>query len=832
MKNLYKQTKTVFSLRWFVLLISIFLSPLSHAFDTYLQNFNTVHGTQGTQLDSCGVCHFNFNGAGPRTPYGEDFRLNNYDASAITNLDSDNDGSSNGVETGINTLTMPGLNCTNYIQSINAPANLADYVDPARPGCPDLGQPPIASINGPYFTITGSPLSFSSAGSVDPDGTIVSYLWNFGSGYGTSNTANPVFTYNIPFESTIQISLTVTDNTGNTDTATTTVVVLKTPNSPPLAHAGPAASGAINTPLQFNASASSDPDGDNMSYYWEFGDGSSASGIAPTHSYGHCGIYNVTLIATDIHNLIGMATTIATVSGSGTDAPTANAGGGAGNLYSGTSGSNIQFDGSASTDPDCYIVNYSWDFGDGNNGQGINPVHSYATAGSYVVTLTVTDTDNLTAVHTATVDVVDAAPLDGALLYDTNCAGCHGAGNNSSKIGADVIRINDGINTVTGMSAFATSLSSAQIQAIAGYLGSLSTPPPPATGSELYMTYCASCHGPGSSSTKAGATVIRINAGIGNVAQMNGLATSLSAANIQAIADYLAILSTPTTPQAVYNSYCAACHGADGSGGSSGEDVRGDSARRIKRAINGESEMQFLSAVTNGELQLISDFLNGITTPPPSGGGTGATLYANNCAGCHGPGDNSAKAGASVARINNGINSVSGMSSLSTILSSADIQAIADYLAGVTPPPPVTDGAGLYSTNCAGCHGPGDYSSKAGATVARINDGINSVSAMNSLASNLSSADIQAIADYLNSVAMPSTDEGRYVAYCAACHGADARGGSSGENVRGESVRGIREAIRGEREMRFLGFLSAEELSSISDYLNSFRLSRRSRYDD
>jgi len=54
------------------------------------------------------------------------------------------------------------------------------------------------------------------------------------------------------------------------------------------------------------------------------------------------------------------------------------------------------FDGPGSSDPDGTIVNYNWDFNDGNNGSGVTTSHTYAAAGSYTVTLTVTDDDDAT----------------------------------------------------------------------------------------------------------------------------------------------------------------------------------------------------------------------------------------------------------------------------------------------------------------------------------------------------------------------------------------------------------------------------------------------------
>jgi len=80
--------------------------------------------------------------------------------------------------------------------------------------------------------------------------------------------------------------------------------------------------------------------------------------------------------------------------------------------YSGTVGSPVSFDGSGSSDPDGTIVAYDWDFGDGNTGAGVKPSHRYVAAGTYTVSLTVTDNDGAsdTATSTATIDPVANEP--------------------------------------------------------------------------------------------------------------------------------------------------------------------------------------------------------------------------------------------------------------------------------------------------------------------------------------------------------------------------------------------------------------------------------------
>lgn len=59
--------------------------------------------------------------------------------------------------------------------------------------------------------------------------------------------------------------------------------------------------------------------------------------------------------------------------------------------YQATVGTAINFDGSASSDPDGDSLSYSWDFGDGATGRGVMPSHVYTSAGSYTITLIVND---------------------------------------------------------------------------------------------------------------------------------------------------------------------------------------------------------------------------------------------------------------------------------------------------------------------------------------------------------------------------------------------------------------------------------------------------------
>jgi hypothetical protein len=93
--------------------------------------------------------------------------------------------------------------------------------------CDGPNELPTAEANGPYrkrLRRGEAAVEFSSAGSVDTDGDIVSYVWTFGDPKGgTSNEPNPTYTYEDT--GTFTATLTVTDNCGGegSDTAQVTI---------------------------------------------------------------------------------------------------------------------------------------------------------------------------------------------------------------------------------------------------------------------------------------------------------------------------------------------------------------------------------------------------------------------------------------------------------------------------------------------------------------------------------------------------------------------------------------------------------------------------------
>jgi PKD repeat protein len=84
-------------------------------------------------------------------------------------------------------------------------------------------QPPVAQASAnPIQGIAPLTVQFSSAGSFDPDGSIIAFAWDFGDG-GTASEADPSYTYSAA--GIYQATLTVTDDQGTTDDTSLTVTV-------------------------------------------------------------------------------------------------------------------------------------------------------------------------------------------------------------------------------------------------------------------------------------------------------------------------------------------------------------------------------------------------------------------------------------------------------------------------------------------------------------------------------------------------------------------------------------------------------------------------------
>lgn len=245
-----------------------------------------------------------------------------------------------------------------------------------------INQPPIANA-GPDQKVGILTVSFDGTQSHDPEGDQLTYIWDFGDSSPLKMGATPVHTYRQP--GTYQATLTVRDqsNTECNEDVDDMIVII---NEPPVADPGDPQIGCVNESISFDAGRSKDNDGSIIKYHWDFGDGATADGPNPTHTYAGPGVYTVTLTVDDDSGT-NVSRDINVTQVTINQPPTAVIG----NIPVVCVNGKVNFDGSLSYDPDGFINDYIWDFGDGQIGTGPNPVHYYNESGTYDVKLTVRD---------------------------------------------------------------------------------------------------------------------------------------------------------------------------------------------------------------------------------------------------------------------------------------------------------------------------------------------------------------------------------------------------------------------------------------------------------
>jgi PKD repeat protein len=254
-------------------------------------------------------------------------------------------------------------------------------------------QPPAADAGQPMAGTIDQAVTFDGSLSFDQDGTIVKYDWYFGDGT-IALDAGPTPSHTYQATGLYSVTLTVTDDGGLPDSDSTTATIGEF-SQPPTADANGPYNGQVDVAVSFDGSGSSDPDGSIARYDWYFGDGIIAldADEMPTHVYDAPGKYIVKLTVTDESGETDTDVTVVTV-GIGNLPPQADAG----DSVSGKVRRRITFDGTRSSDPDGTIAQYDWYFGDGTSAldAGPTPTNVYDAPGTYLVTLTVTDSNGAT----------------------------------------------------------------------------------------------------------------------------------------------------------------------------------------------------------------------------------------------------------------------------------------------------------------------------------------------------------------------------------------------------------------------------------------------------
>ena len=268
----------------------------------------------------------------------------------------------------------------------------------------ETNQPPVADPGRDQLVETGVEVSFDGSGSYDPEGANLLHTWEIRDGGGTlmATRYGIIVTHTFASADTYTISLTVRDEGGATGTADAFAYITSA-NVAPVAAAGPDVTVKEASEVQFDGSASYDPnESDVLSYSWEITDegGSTVDtlgGVDPTYVFATPGMYDVELTVTDDDPDALSDSNSLTITVLENRAPVAIMDGLPDIIAVGDS---LDLDGLDSYDPDDDIADlaFAWEIHD-SDGTLVTPApdagstssHVFDTPGEYTITLTVSD---------------------------------------------------------------------------------------------------------------------------------------------------------------------------------------------------------------------------------------------------------------------------------------------------------------------------------------------------------------------------------------------------------------------------------------------------------
>jgi len=242
----------------------------------------------------------------------------------------------------------------------------------------------------PASPITGQAVQFTDTSVGSP----TAWLWNFGDG-STSTARNPSHAYTTAGPKTV--TLTVTNNSGSDSSGRTVTVGAALMASFSYTPANPAAGQTV----QFTDTSTGSP----TAWSWNFGDGSTSTARNPSHAYTTAGPKTVILTVTNSSGSDGTSRTV-TVGA----APVASF------IYTPANpaaGQTVQFTDTSTGSPTAW----SWNFGDGSASTTRNPSHVYTAAGSFQVTLLVTNSSGSNSASMV-VSVNSSATLLASFAFD------------------------------------------------------------------------------------------------------------------------------------------------------------------------------------------------------------------------------------------------------------------------------------------------------------------------------------------------------------------------------------------------------------------------------
>ena len=257
-------------------------------------------------------------------------------------------------------------------------------------------------------------------------GTIVAWGYQFGDGFGDS-VQNPIYNYVAP--GSYNAVLTVQDNNGCVNTSAPVAVTV---------YPSPTASFTFSDACQGspnNFTTTSISNGANLvSYGWDYGDNSiPALGNAVSYTYAFSGQYTVSHLVQDSRGCTNLAQQVVNVF----TVPNANF-----TVNDVCAGSSVCPLNTSSVNAPETISTYNWDWGDGSANATIQaPCHTYSTAGTYTITLTVTTPNGCSDVYSSQV-IIQEIP-QASFTWNNVCRGQEMDFTNTSTVLGGTISTSD-----------------------------------------------------------------------------------------------------------------------------------------------------------------------------------------------------------------------------------------------------------------------------------------------------------------------------------------------------------------------------------------------------
>lgn len=271
-----------------------------------------------------------------------------------------------------------------------------------------LIKPAYIQVNGPTVNFSGTPLFgcapllVNFADSSISDSTVVSKLWKFGDGAVSNSLSNIISHTYGPGVFTVFLKL--VDTSGCKDSLTKTNYI--TAAKPIASFYSLDTNSCPNQPVSFVNNSS----GSQLTYTWDFGDGTTSTLTNPTHIYAASGAYTVSLIVVDSSSCRDTMTRLAYIHvGAIFISFTAS------DTFAVCPPLTVNF-----TNNSTNTSNFTWDFGNGNVSSLTNPSVLYTQPGVYVVTLTGTNSGGCVDTMSKTITVLGPS---GTFSY-TPLSGC------------------------------------------------------------------------------------------------------------------------------------------------------------------------------------------------------------------------------------------------------------------------------------------------------------------------------------------------------------------------------------------------------------------------